>query len=453
MAKLEGYDHDDFGRRARQLKLDTLIRLRWFAAGGQAAAMLIAHVVLGVRFPLMAGFACLGASVFLNVWLRWAFPVSFRLEDRFATSILAFDILQLAALLFLTGGLANPFSILFLAPIATAAVSLPWRRTLTVLALALLSSSFLEFWNLPLRSADGVPILPPPLYGVGLWVAICVSAVFVSVYGSRVASEARQLAGALNATELMLARAQHLSQLDGLAAAAAHELGTPLATVALVVHELAAQPHIAAFCAEDLKLAEEQVARCRTILGKLSAPSEMAAASVEEVSLGHLLEEIAAPHRLQDVEIAVELVGEGPEPVCGRNPAVIYGVTNIVENAVGFAASHVLIRAMWTASEVRIEISDDGPGFPVQVLAQMGEPYISDRAAARRGEGEGAGGLGLGLFIAKALLERSGGQLDIGNASPIGRGARVLLSWPLPAFEQGRRLPRVGRMRAEGARV
>ena len=444
---MDGYEHEDFGHRARQLRLDTLIRLRWIAAGGQATAMLIAHFALGVRFPLMAGFGCLGASVLLNLWLRWAFPVSFRLEDRFATRILGFDILQLAALLFLTGGLANPFSILFLAPVATAAVSLPWRWTLAVLALALVSATFLEFWNMPLRSAEGAPILPPPLYGVGLWAAICVSVIFVSVYGSRVAGEARQLASALNATELMLARAQHLSQLDGLAAAAAHELGTPLATVALVVHELAAQPHIAAFCAEDLKLAEEQVARCRTILGKLSAPSEMATASVDEVSIGHLIEEIAAPHRLQDVQIQVELDGEGPEPVFRRSPAVIYGVTNIVENAVGFAASLVVIRASWSPSGVQIEISDDGPGFSLQVLAQLGEPYISDRASARRSDGEGAGGLGLGLFIAKALLERSGGRLEIANAAPIGRGAKVLLSWPLSALEKGLRPARVLKMR------
>ena len=449
MATLDGYEHDDFGHRARQLRLDTLIRLRWIAAGGQAAAMLIAHFALGVQFPLMAGFGCLAASVLLNVWLRWAFPVSFRLEDRFATGILGFDILQLAALLFLTGGLANPFSILFLAPVATSAVSLPWRRTLALLTLALISASLLEFWNMPLRSADSLPILPPPLYGVGLWAAICVSVIFVSIYGSRVAGEARQLASALNATELMLARAQHLSQLDGLAAAAAHELGTPLATVALVVHELAAQPHIATFCAEDLKLAEEQVARCRTILGKLSAPSEMAAASIEEVSLGHLIEEIAAPHRLLDVQIRVELDGEGPEPVCRRSPAVIYGVTNIVENAVGFAASHVVIRAIWTASSVGIEISDDGPGFSMQVLAQMGEPYISDRAAARRGDGEGAGGLGLGLFIAKALLERSGGTLEIANVGPVGRGAKVSLSWPRAAFEKGLRPARAVETRGQ----
>jgi two-component system, sensor histidine kinase RegB len=439
---LNAFDDDEFGQRARQLRLDTLIRLRWLAALGQTAALLVSHFGLGVRFPVLPTLACLAASVLLNVWLRGRFPVSLRLNDAWATYILAFDIAQLGALLFLTGGLGNPFSILFLAPVMTSAVSLPWRQTLRLLAFALFCATILEFWHWPLRGPDGLAIEPPPLYDIGLWAAIGVSAIFVSIYGSRVASEARQLASALTATELMLARAQHLSQLDGLAAAAAHELGTPLATVALVVHELARQPQVAAHCAEDLRLVEEQVGRCRTILGKLSSPTHIAAASIEEAALGHLIEEIAAPHRLQDVAIEVDLAGEGPEPVCRRNPAVIYGLTNIVENAVGFAATKVTIQAGWTRQEARVVIADDGPGFPPQVLAQLGDPYISDRASARRGDGEPAGGLGLGLFIAKALLERSGAQIEISNAAAPNRGASVAISWPLDMFEQTRGPPR-----------
>ena len=226
------------------------------------------------------------------------------------------------------------------------------------------------------------------------------------IYGSRIAEEARQLTSALTATELTLARQQHLSQLDGIAAAAAHELGTPLATVALVVHELAAQPQIAAQWADDLRLAEEQVARCRTILRKLSSPDTIAAASLEETTLGDLIEEIVAPHRLLDVAIEVESQGTPPEPICRRNAGLIYGLHNIVENAVSFAERRVQISASWTASEVRIVIADDGPGFPPHVLGRLGEPYISTRGgAARRREDEAAGGLGLGLFIAKALLE------------------------------------------------
>ena len=437
---MEAFDDDEFGELARQLRLDTLVRLRWLAAGGQAAAILVSHFGLGVGLPLAVCLACVGISMLLNLWLRLRFPVSLRLDDGFATRVLAFDVAQLSVLLFLTGGLANPFAMLLLAPVTTSAVSLPGRQTLWLLAMALLCATGLELWSLPLRAPSGAPLEMALLFRIGLWAAICVSAVFVSLYASRVAGEARQLASALAATELILARAQHLSQLDGLAAAAAHELGTPLATVALVVHELAAQPGMGLHALEDLLLVEEQVARCRMILGKLSSPTEMAVASFEEDGVGHLIEEIAAPHRLQDVEIDVEVLGRGPEPTLRRNPAILYGLTNLVENAVGFAAHKVRIEADWDEAELRIVVSDDGPGFPAQVIARLGEPYISDRAGARRSETERAGGgLGLGLFIAKALLERSGGRLSIRNAFPPARGARASVAWPLTDLDQGRR--------------
>ena len=422
--------------------METLIRLRWLAIVGQAAATLTAHYALGLQFPILACFLCIGASVLVNAGLRVRFPVSHRLDDSGAVAILGYDIAQLAALLSLSGGLANPFSILFLAPIMTAAVALPLRRTLVLLAFMLACATAVQAWHAALRWPGGAEFEPPYLYAVGVWISIAVGGAFITLYGSRIAAEARQLASALTATELTLARQQHLSQLDGIAAAAAHELGTPLATVALVVHDLAAQPEMAANWAEDLHLAEEQVARCRSILRKLSSPDTIAAGSLEETSLSDLLEEIVTPHRLLDVAIDVECEGPQPEPLSRRNAGMIYGINNIVENAVSFAERRVTVRAAWTASEVRIVIADDGPGFPPQVLARLGEPYITTRGGgARRRKGEAAGGLGLGLFIAKALLERSGASLTIGNAPPPGRGAVATIVWPIEAFKQGR-LPR-----------
>jgi two-component system sensor histidine kinase RegB len=435
---LDAFDDEDFGQRARRLRVDTLIWLRWIAVFGQSTAVVVAYFVLGVEFPVLACFLIIGASAVFNAALRVRFPVSHHLNDSWAAAILGFDIAQLAALLFLTGGLANPFSIFFLAPVMTSAVSLPLRRTLGLLLFTLVCATALQLWHWPLRWPGGEVFQPPPLYGVGLWTAIAVSAIFVTIYGNRIAEQARQLASALTATELSLARQQHLSQLDGLAAAAAHELGTPLATVALVVHELAAQPLVAAQCAEDLRLVEDQVARCRSILGKLSSPATIEASTLEETTLGELIEEIATPHRLLDVEIVVEREGPAPEPICRRNAGMIYGLSNLVDNAVSFAESRVAIRASWTSSIVKIVIADDGPGFPPQVLARLGEPYISTRGAARRREGEVMGGMGLGLFIANALLERSGASLNIANAPPSQTGAVATIVWSLDAFEQGR---------------
>lgn len=435
---MDAFDDEDFGRRARRLRVDTLIWLRWLAILGQSVAVLVAHFALALEFPILACFLCIGASVVLNGALRMRFSVSHRLDDFWAATILGYDIAQLAALLCLTGGLGNPFSILFLAPVMTSAVSLPLRRTFELLAFMLVCASAIELWHWPLSWPGGAVFQPPPLYAVGVLSAIAVSAIFITLYASRVAGEARQLAGALTATELILAREQHLSQLDGLAAAAAHELGTPLATVALVVHELGAQPHIAAQCGDDLRLAEEQVGRCRSILGKLSSPETIAEASLGETTLGELIEEIAAPHRLLDVEIAVEREGPEPEPVCRRNAGMLHALNNLVENAVSFAENRVSIRASWTGSIVKVVIADDGPGFPPQVIARLGEPYISTRGSSRRREGEIAGGMGLGLFIANALLERSGATLEIANAPPMQSGAVATIVWPRAAFEHGR---------------
>jgi two-component system sensor histidine kinase RegB len=435
---MPGFADDEFGQRARQLRVDTLIRLRWLAVAGQSAAVLVTRFGLGFALPIVWCFACIGVSALLNIGLRLHFPVSQRLDDGRATILLGFDILQLAALLFLTGGVVNPFSILFLAPVMISAASLPLRRTAALLALALACSTVLTFWHRPLPWAAGSDLNLPMLYGVAIWVAIAVGAAFITIYAHRVAEEARLLAGALNATERVLAREQHLFQLDGLAAAAAHELGTPLATVALVVTEMARQNPPAGAFADDLRLLNEEVGRCRAILGKLASLGEDGAGPLEELSLSHLIEEIAAPHRHFGVAILIHLDGAGPEPVCRRNPGMLYGLGNIAENAVDFASSEVRIEATWTGETVTIVIADDGPGVSPHVLARLGEPYVTTRGAVQNDEGETGGGLGLGLFIAKTLLERSGAALTIVNPLSPATGAQATIVWPRLAFEQGR---------------
>jgi two-component system sensor histidine kinase RegB len=427
------------GRQARSLRLNTLIGLRWLAVVGQGGAILISAVFFRLQFPVVACLALVGASAALNIALRWCFPVSMQLSDRGATIMLGYDILQLAGLLFLTGGVANPFVIFFLAPVTIAATSLTFRKALALLALSIVCATILLRTSLPLPWVAGQSLIVSPLYVYGLWTALAASAIFVTLYAHRVAEEARQNASALAAAELVLARAQHLSQIDGLAAAAAHELGTPLATVALVVRELAAHPPAGAAYADDLKLLEQSVEKCRSILSKLSEPSALSGQRQMDISSPMELAEIAAaPHRLLGVTIAVEGEGAGPEPKCARNPGVLYGLGNLIENAVSFAEKGVAIRASWSKSTVRITIADDGRGFPPNILARAGEPYLSQRDGARRNE-EAGGGLGLGLFIARSLLERSGATLQFANAAPPAHGAVVTAQWPRAVYEQGRR--------------
>ncbi|WP_375457327.1 ActS/PrrB/RegB family redox-sensitive histidine kinase, partial [uncultured Methylobacterium sp.] len=283
------------------------------------------------------------------------------------------------------------------------------------------------------------------LYVSGVWTAILLGTAFTGVYAWRVAEETRQLAQALAATELVLAREQHLSQLDGLAAAAAHELGTPLGTIMVVTKELVRQlgPTASPSVADDLHLLREQVDRCRGILSKLTSLDGDGAGFLETLSFSHLVEELVAPQRAMGIALDVSNRGDGPEPACRRNAGVMFGLANILDNAVDFADARVIIEGRWTLDRVSLEIRDDGPGFSGEVLLRAGEPYVTTRSRDRtQAQGQGGdtvgAGLGLGLFIAKTLIERSGAQISLSNASaPGARGAQVRISWARHIFERG----------------
>ncbi len=426
------------GPAARRLRLDTLVRLRWFAVTGQSIA--VAGVHFGLGFPLPFGwcFVAIAVSAWLNVALRIRYPMSYRLSENAAMGHLAYDIVQLAVLLYLTGGLENPFSLMFLAPVMISATALLPRRTLALGLFVVACATILLFEHMPLPWYPGEALRFPAVYVVGSWTSILLGLAFIAVYAWRVAEEARALANALTATELVLAREQHLSQLDGLAAAAAHELGTPLATIALVAKELDRATEPGSPMAEDIKLLRDQVSRCRDILGKLTSLSAGDAGPLDTLSFSHLIEEITSPQRPFGVPIRVERLGDpDKEPTIRRNPGVIYGLGNLVDNAVDFAAGSVTVEAFWDEEEVALVIRDDGPGFAPDVLLRMGEPYITTRGLAARGAGRGTGnGLGLGLFIAKTLLERSGATLTFSNAQEPERGAVVQVEWPRDDFER-----------------
>jgi two-component system sensor histidine kinase RegB len=425
----------DMGRSTQRLRLDTLVRLRWLAVVGQSAAVAGVHFGLGFAVPFGWCFLLIGFSAALNLVLRIRYPVSYRLSEAAASGLLAYDILQLAALLYLTGGLQNPFALLLLAPVLISATALmPWR-TLGLGILAILCATALAVVHRPLPWIPGQTLQLPFLYVVGIWAAVLLGIAFSAVYAWRVAEEARVLAEALSATELVLAREQHLSQLDGLAAAAAHELGTPLATIALVVKEIERLADKNGPFADDIVLLREQVERCRNILSTLTSLSDEEVGPLDRLSLSHLVEEVVAPHRVLGVPIEVVKHGEGAEPVCRRNPGVIYSLGNIVDNAVDFAAETVHIEQRWSADTVELVVRDDGSGFAPEVMLRVGEPYVTTRSASREAAEEGAAGLGLGLFIAKTLIERTGAVMTLRNVPAPGHGAIVTIVWPRGAFE------------------
>jgi len=423
----------DFGQPRRYVRLDTILRLRWLAVLGQLATIFIVSEGLDFEVPVIPCVVIIGFSSLLNLVLQIRFNPVHRLAPRYAAALLALNITELAALLFLTGGLQNPFSFLFLAPVLISATALPTRITLVLGIFAAACATVLGFYHLPLPWNGEEPLVLPRTYMIAVWLSIVLAIGVTSLYAFQVTEEARKLADALAATELVLTREQHLTQIDGLAAAAAHELGTPLATIFLISRELEQAIETKGLdehARGDLRTLREQAQRCREILAKITQLSSQGA-PFDQMPLSTLIEEAVAPHRDFGIAIKVRIaLSQESEPVGMRNPAILYGVGNILENAVDFARERVEVNAWWNASTVEIVISDDGPGIAPDILKRIGEPYLT----RRRGDTAG-GGLGLGVFIARTLLERTGARVSFTNRTFPDHGAVVTIVWPRSSFE------------------
>jgi two-component system sensor histidine kinase RegB len=424
--------------RPRNMRLDTLMRLRWLAIFGQIGGIIVVHFGLEFTVPVWPCLIVIAVSALVNVALRANFQKSQWLEPDHAAYVLGFDVAELTALLFLTGGLENPFSFMLLGPVLISATALPPRMTLLIGVFAVVCTTLLVFFHYQLPWEAEEPLELPETYVVGVWLSILLAIGYIGVYTWQVAEEARQLSDALAATELVLAREQHLSQLDGLAAAAAHELGTPLSTITVVVREIERALEANSPYAEDVKLLREQAQRCREILSKIT---ELPTGEpFDRVPLSALIEDAAAPHRHFGVAVGVTLPPDrSAEPAGARNPAIRYGLGNLIENAVDFANKRVEILAQWTTEEISITISDDGPGFAPEVLDRIGAPYVTRRRPGPlnpEDDADGSFGLGLGFFIAKTLLERSGAKLTLTNEAPPLHGATVTVTWDRADFEQ-----------------
>src|SRR4051795_6142671 len=372
--------HEHAVRRGRNVRLDTLVRLRWVAVLGQTTAVLVVYFGLDFELPIWACLAVIALAAWLNVALRVRFRVTQRIEPDRAAWLFAFDVAEIAILLFLTGGLQNPFAFLLLGPVLLSATALPPRMIGILGGFAVLCATVLAFYSYPLPWDPDETLKLPSIYVMGVWIATLLALGFIAVHAWQLAEESRQLADALAATELVLAREQHLSQLDGLAAAAAHELGTPLSTISVIVKELelaleANSPHL-----DDVRLLREQSQRCRDILSKLTELS--AGEPFDRIPLPALIEEVVAPHRNFGIAIDVALQHKSGAPMGGRNPAILYGLGNILENAVDFAQSRVEVTADWSDEDVAVTISDDGPGFAPEIMDRIGEPYV--RSSKRR---------------------------------------------------------------------
>lgn len=409
------------------VRLRTLTLIRWVAIAGQALALLVVHFGFGFPVPLAEAFAVVGASLLLNLIVMTGHPTPVRLGERAAAAFLAFDIMQLTALLYLTGGLENPFSFLLLAPVAVSATILSVRSTFALSVLSVVSITLLAVIHDPLPWSEG-GFSVPQVYVLGTWVALAIGIVFFAIYTWRVAEEARRMSNALAASQLALSREQQLAALGGLAAAAAHELGSPLGTIAVVSREIARDLSPGSPITEDVELLISETARCRDILAELSDRSayrDDRKSPFALLPLHALVEAAAERHQQEHVRFAFsaaafENAADVPEPIVARSPEIIHGLGNVIQNAVQFARSTVQISTGWDADRIRVTIRDNGPGFPSGLIEQLGEPYISSRADT----GEH---MGLGVFIARTLLQRSGAGIAFDNDH--GGGAVVDIVW------------------------
>ena len=480
---------DALNARTGWVRLRTVVTLRWLAIAGQVGGILGASRIYDLALPQGLIWAIVAAAVVVNLVLM-TFTESRRLSEGEVIAVISFDTVQLGALLALTGGLNNPFALLILAPVTIAATLLSLGGTFALGAAAVAMATALGLWHLPLSTAEGEVLAMAPVFVTGFWVAIVTGVVFLGFYARRVTTEMQAMSEALLAAQMALAREQKLTDLGGVVAAAAHELGTPLATIKLVASELASEIEDPV-AREDAQLIAGQADRCRDILRSMGRAGKDDR-HMRRAPLGAVLREAAEPHQGRGARINFHLapMGGSPEsdddprqPLVRRSPELIHGLRNLIQNAVDFARSSVWVEARWSSAEITLTITDDGPGYPPALLRRIGDPFVArvstgrrrsygrDRAVEAAGGRVGTGGaggpggaggsaavdadprprpgyegMGLGLFIAKTLLERSGARIEFSNAgdpfSPQGRtaprlGARVALRWRRDRLEAG----------------
>ena len=394
--------------------------IRWLAVAGQLAALLFTHSFLEFDLPLYPALAVIGCSAIVNFWHIHAAQKR-PLYQQASFLELGFDVIQLAALLYLTGGLLNPFSVMILAPVVVSAAVLRRQSTLLLVGLVAASVSFLAMYNYPLDW--GQPVQFPFQYLAGVWLALILSSGFIAGYTWWVASSARRLSGTLAEANLALMEEQQSRALGALATSAAHKLGSPLNTITVIAHELDREVDPNDPIYDDIQLLRTEVERCRVILSEIDSHTSVKALAAESPEpITAMIEEIIYS-RLSQNQTNFKLVysRENAVPLLWRRPELVHALENLLQNALEFSAHDVTINIEWTAIDLHITIVDDGAGFNAATLARAGQPWNSTRAGQH-------GHRGLGLFIARSLLESIGGAISFANDQR--GGGKVKISLP-----------------------
>ena len=413
-------------RTKENLNLDknTLTILRYIAIIGQFFAINIVYFYLNLPFPIVLSYAVIFVGLLTNIYLQFGIKIN-QLKDFYSLIFLIYDLIQLSILLYLTGGIFNPFCFLLIIPAIVSSTFLSMGSTII---LGIITSSLLlvvSFFHLPLPGEEMALLHFPDFYKTGIIISILIGLVFLSYFGIRFAGETKKRSEALNKLQEVISKEYELESLGGQAAAAAHSLGTPLATISVVAKEIKKEVGNENEISKDIDLLISQTKRCSEILKQISKKQIEEDVFLSSIKLEDLLEEIVTSFKETSSKKIDLIIDQDTNKIAiQRMPEIIYGLRNFIGNAVKFSKSKVKINLQSDQKLIQIKINDDGPGIPEDIINKIGEPYIKSRSK----ELSSNSGLGLGTFLGKTLLERQNAKLSFRRNSDLG-GALVIISW------------------------
>ena len=418
-------------RTKENLNLDksTLTILRYIAIFGQFIAVNLVFFYLDLKFPIKESYIIIFIGLITNLFLQFKVKVN-QLKDTYASLFLLYDLFQLSSLLYLTGGILNPFSILMIIPTIVSSTFLSMGTTIILGIITSFLLFIISFTHLPLPGLDSNIFAVPNYYTIGILISILIGLIFLSYFGIRFAGETKKRSEALNKLQEVISKEYELESLGGQAAAAAHSLGTPLATITVVAKELKKEIGNDKEYSRDIDLLISQTKRCSEILKKISKKQIEEDNFLSTIKFEDLLQEIIDSFK-ETSSKQIELVVDNDlnKIAIRRTPEIIYGLRNFIGNAIKFSKSKVLITLRSNKKLIEIKINDDGPGIPEDIITKIGEPYIKSKSKELKSNS----GLGLGSFLGKTLLERQGAKLTFRRNGELG-GALIFLVWSANNF-------------------
>jgi len=407
-----------------QLNKKVLVNLRWIALVGQFLTISIVYFYFKFELPFFYCSIVILFGVLTNFYLQFKFKKN-QLNNFASTFFLFYDLIQLSFLLYLTGGITNPFAILLIVPAIVSSTFLTLRSTVNLSIITIIILVVLTIYNLPLPHYGELHFHVPDTYLYSLPLATIITLIFLTYFGIRFGMESKKRTEALNKLELILAKEHELESIGLQAAAAAHSLGTPLSTITVIARELEKEIGNNPKYSKDIDLLLSQTKRCSEILRNLSKDQLKEDSFLSNVKIEELLSEIVRSFtEISEKKLSLLSENNKINPQIERTLEITYGLRNFIGNAVKYSNSSVDITLESNNSITEVKICDDGPGFSDDILNVLGEPYIRSKNKIISSKS----GLGLGTFIGKTLLERMKASIKFARC-PQKNGAMVVVKW------------------------